>query len=142
MAVPGRAGRMPTVSVEGAEALRSTLESLPAELQSEIRGRMHTAGRQIEQEARDRVPKKSRDLLNSIGYRVSDSGLSVEVGSRGVAYAAHVEWGTRKMKAIPWLYPAFRVGVKTLRRGLRETMADLPRKTRTRVTRDKRTRAK
>lgn len=64
----------------------------------------------IHGDARRRVPVDTGRLRNSIGWRPVDVGdsLSVayEVGTN-VEYAPHVEFGTSRMHAQPYLFPAF-----------------------------------
>ena len=45
-------------------------------------------------------------LAGSIFAELSEDGLSAEVGT-DVKYGTHLEFGTRKMAARPWLQPAF-----------------------------------
>lgn len=63
----------------------------------------------VERTAKRLAPVDTGRLRSSIGHTlVRDSeGLLALVGSR-VAYAGYVEYGTRKMRARPYLRPALR----------------------------------
>jgi HK97 gp10 family phage protein len=129
-----------TLSVEGSIALQEALAELPRDVRDEFREAVAHGSRGIVLSARERAPRDEGDLIASIDDVISGDGLTAEAGSRGVLYAAHVEWGTEDTAAQPYLFPAFVENLKPLRKDLRKIVADIPLKVRTRVKRDRRTR--
>lgn len=128
------------LSIEGSIALQEALAELPRDVREEFKDVVGRGGRAIAATARELAPRDEGDLVGSIDDVVSGDGLTVEVGSRGVPHAPHVEWGTSKMAAQPWLFPSFVQHVKPLRKELRAIVVDIPLRVRTRVKRDRRTR--
>lgn len=59
----------------------------------------------IENEAISRVPVDTGNLKNSIDSQITNEGLTGQV-TVGADYGIHVEFGTHKMKAQPYLFPA------------------------------------
>lgn len=45
-------------------------------------------------------------LVGSVTHKISADGLDAAIGTN-TAYGAHLEFGTKKMAARPWLFPAF-----------------------------------
>ena len=63
----------------------------------------------VVQSAKERAPRKTGKLAESISYRVgkvSASGATAKIGPKGVHYALYVELGTEKLTAKPFLRPA------------------------------------
>ena len=54
-------------------------------------------------------------LVSSIFVEISEGGLKAEVGS-GLGYAQHLEFGTQKMAARPWLQPTFDKNVERVKK--------------------------
>ncbi len=61
---------------------------------------------QLEQEAKARCPVSTGKLKNSIHYVINFEDISADIGS-DVKYARLVEFGTRNIRAQPYLLPAF-----------------------------------
>ncbi len=107
-------------TVKGLKKLISTLEKLPAELENDIHAIVGENAREIEEEAKRRAPvgtPESTGIKGYIGGSLKQSIKRLSVGklvfkiitnSTGHApYAIYVEYGTRKMKKQPFLFPAF-----------------------------------
>lgn len=65
----------------------------------------------IQSEAKSRVPVDTGNLKNSMNMQLFNNGLSAEI-SNSAEYASHVEFGTRRSKAQPYLFPAYEANVK------------------------------
>lgn len=128
------------VSVDGLTELRGTLADLPAAFREVLADAIDTGSAIIESEAHSRVPYDEGDLDRSIGRNVRSDGLQAAVGS-GLEYAPHVELGTAHAPAQPWLYPAFRLGARYVRRQMKDFTAAAGRKVRVRVRGKRRKRA-
>lgn len=129
------------VQIDGLTELRAALDDLPEAFREEIRDAIDTGSAIIESEAHARVPYDEGDLDDSIGRNVRSDGLQAAVGS-GLNYAPHVELGTSQAPAQPWLYPAYLVGARFVRRKMKEWGAAAGRKVRVRSRGKRRRRAK
>lgn len=132
-------GGAQSVSVDGLTELRRAITDLPEAFREVVAESIDTGSAIIESEAHARVPYDEGDLDRSIGRNVRADGLQAAVGS-GEAYAPHVELGTVDTPAQPWLYPAFLVGARYVRRQMREWSAAAGRKVRVRTRGKKRAR--
>lgn len=124
--------------VEGGKQVQDSLSHLPAAIQERARVHIDTARRAMEAQARLNAPMAEEDggqLKASIYSQVTHGGLNAQVGSRGVEYARHVEFGTNDTPAQPYLFPAFLANVRTLRKNLRGMLKDSGFKLRSRVRR-------
>ena len=59
----------------------------------------------IEADAKSLAPVDTGMLRNSISTTIGAGGLSAEIGQTA-SYAAHVEFGTRRMRPQPFMRPA------------------------------------
>jgi len=64
-------------------------------------------GAEMQEKAVRGAPYKTGTLRRSIRLEIKDQGLTAVV-SATTNYAGYVEWGTRKMRAQPYMRPAFR----------------------------------
>ena len=91
------------VQVDAAGAI-SMLQDGLANLEDSIAQALDQAGAQICDIARTIVPVRTGFLRSTIGY--SADGLTLEL-TASAYYAGFVEFGTRRMKAEPYMRPAF-----------------------------------
>jgi len=91
------------VQVDAASAI-SMLQDGLANLEDSIGQALDQGGAQICDIARTIVPVRTGFLRSTIGY--SADGLTLEL-SASAYYAGFVEFGTRRMKAEPYMRPAF-----------------------------------
>lgn len=84
-------------------------------------------------ETLSRVPRDTGELANSYGKNIRSDRLQAAVGS-DLYRAAFAELGTKRQRARPHLYPAFRKANRRFRARVRDTVEDLG-KVRTRVKR-------
>lgn len=113
-----------TVRIDGLTEAKATLALLPESFR-EVAAESIDQGTDIMwSEAYSRAPVGSGkdrhpgQLKASIGRKVRADGLQASVGS-GVVYAKFVELGTGDTPAIPFLYPAFRIGARVIRTEMR-----------------------
>lgn len=130
-------GRGRWVSVEGLEEAKDAFASMPEAFRDEVIPTLAAGGEIIEAEAKRRVPVAEGDLERSITTETSEQGLNVSVGSP-LFYAKFPEFGTSTAPARPWLYPAFRLGAKYVRKQMRVWAAAATKKVRFRTKRKKR----
>lgn len=128
------------LTVEGARALEKALADLPRDVRDEFADAVQDSSRAMKSNMVARAPRDQGDLQGSVDEQISNGGLTAEIGSRGIFYAAHVEWGTKDTPAQPYVFPSFAEEVRPLRKRLRAIVADIPLRVRTRVKRDRRTR--
>ena len=67
---------------------------------------MQKNGAELQAGAQRNAPVDTGNLKRSIGLEIRDDGLTAEVEATA-DYAPYVEWGTRFMKAQPFVRPAF-----------------------------------
>lgn len=136
MAIPGRAGRIQPVRVDGLTEMKAALAFLPEAFRQVAAETIDTGTSVMEFEALKRVPYDEGDLFNSIGRNVREDGLQATVGA-GDFKARFVELGTNDTPAQPYLYPAFRTGARFIRRRMRDWAAEAGEKVRFRTKRRK-----
>ena len=115
-----------SVRVDGLTEAKATVALLPEAFREEVADAIDVGSRIILTEAYRRVPKppglsgKSKGTLaQSLGRYVRSDGLQASVGS-GDKKAQWVEFATEDTPAQPFLYPAFRLGAKYIRRVMRD----------------------
>jgi len=96
------------VGIEGGKELAEKFKSIGKQVYTQQEQAVMLAGMLVERHAKLNAPVDTGRLRNSIATRLSDSSennISAEVGTN-VQYAKSVEYGTSKMNAQPYLYPA------------------------------------
>lgn len=104
--------------IEGLAELWAVLENLPGDFVAVVVPTIETGAAIIESEARARVPYDEGDLERSIETSMREDGLRAAIGADEF-YAAFAELGTEDTPAQPYLYPAFRIGARYVRREMR-----------------------
>ena len=92
-----------TYDVEGAGKFRAALDRFDSGMQREVHERLRSWCEDVKSSAGRKVPVKTGRLRGSIYSRVGE--WVAEVGADAV-YALFVEFGTRYMRARPFLFPA------------------------------------
>lgn len=91
--------------------IRITKVTDGAEIARQVVPHMEALGQAVAARARRLVPKRTWALHDTIDTETTRSGskitTTVGAGSSKVDYALHVERGTSKMRAQPYLRPAF-----------------------------------
>lgn len=94
-----------SVQIEGMPRLRAALARVDAEGVKTVQREVMRATLNIHAGAKKRCPVDTGRLRNSIAFRIEEGGFAGVVGTN-VHYAPHVEFGTRRMRARPYLLPA------------------------------------
>lgn len=101
-------------NVKGLKELIAVLEKIPKELDVAVEDRLEASAQQIQTDAKKNAPLDTGKLRQSISTsRPIQGGKDskiwiIQANGTGLApYAAFVEFGTRFMRAQPFLYPAF-----------------------------------
>ena len=107
------------VKIEGTEELNAKFkQAFEKDLKATERA-VYLATLKAEAEAKKICPVDTGRLRSSITHKVE--GLLGEVGTN-VHYAPYVEFGTRKMKAQPYLKPGGEEGVEYLKKKIEEIL--------------------
>jgi HK97 gp10 family phage protein len=94
---------MSRVTISGIEKLASKLKS-NCDL-NDVKTVVKKNGAQLQQKAMQKCPVDTGTLKRSIGLEIEDAGLTAVVAPTA-HYAPYVEWGTRKMRAQPFIRPS------------------------------------
>lgn len=94
------------VRIIGIDRLRRKLGALEAAEIAVVKRELVAAALNVQAGAKRRAPVDTGRLRNSITYEIGDDGTVVRVGTN-TQYAPYLEFGTRKMPARPFLFPAF-----------------------------------
>lgn len=124
------------VVVRGLAQVRFALSGLPQAFRDEAIPTIETGAAIIESEAKTRVPYDEGDLERSIETEIREDGLRATVGT-DLFYGKFVELGTEDTPAQPYLYPAFRVGARYVRKQMRTWAKGAATRVRTRTKRPK-----
>ena len=108
-----------TWKLEGVEELKTAIERFDSNVQTEIYRQLAAWASNIEATARQLVPVRTGYLQSTIYARISD--WAAEVGAKA-AYSAFVEFGTRHVKAHPYIYPAVQEHLPELEQKLLEAI--------------------
>jgi HK97 gp10 family phage protein len=92
------------VDVEGFEEFRAAVERFDSGLQGNVQRQLESWAESVKALAKQLVPVRTGHLRDSIYVKIGD--WVAEIGSEA-AYALFVEFGTRRMMARPYLFPAF-----------------------------------
>jgi len=100
------------VKIDGVEEVVTNLNMINSDIRNKVQKELIIAGINVQNGAKKRCPVDTGTLRNSIAVKKTDD-LEVEVGTylpetgAYMPYAAFVEYGTSKMKAQPFLFPAY-----------------------------------
>lgn len=111
-------------NVKGLKELIKTLEKVPKELDNEVDIILEVNAQDIENNAKSKAPVDTGKLRQSIAaIKVKEKEYSIKANATGKApYAGFVEYGTRFMRAQPFLFPAFFRGREKFTKDLQEML--------------------
>lgn len=110
---------MVTVTIEGLLEANATLAQLPEAFKSVAADTIEVGAAMIEAEAHERAPVDEGDLRDSIGTNIRADRLQADVGA-GDFKAKWNEFGTEDTRAQPFLFPAFQIGSRWIRKQIRD----------------------
>lgn len=96
------------IELKGLDELINNLENYERSTNEELSNVVRKTAFKIQANAKGRTPVDTGHLKRNIKVDVEADGnnASVKVDKDDVEYAEHVEFGTRKTKAQPFLFPA------------------------------------
>lgn len=94
---------MISLQIKGIDKLKDVYANAPDELAEEVKDAVAAAAKAIADKAKQNTKGK---LQQSVTAEISDDGMSATI-SANEPYAVYVEYGTEKMKAEPFMNPAF-----------------------------------
>ena len=110
---------------EGKRAVIANLNKMSDELKSRLRTAVKVSAHRIKADAKRRVPVSEinhehlRDTIGVKTYGYTDKRQSiVALIGTNVEYARYVEFGTKKRKAKPYMYPAANAEVPKFQRNI------------------------
>ena len=124
------------MKIERREQLKAKMLALPQAIRLELRKALETSADEMADVARRFAPIDSGDLRASIGYTFgnymadnanvrgvtggggagdNDLTVTVHAGSKAAFYASFLEFGTVKMAAHPYFFPAYRLTKKRVK---------------------------
>jgi HK97 gp10 family phage protein len=121
-------------SIDGLTEVNAALAALPEAFREVAAETLQAGGAVISAEADARVPVDEGDLKGSGDSAVREDGLQVTVGYSDPK-GRWVEFATNDTPAQPFLYPAFQIGARFVRKQMRNWGKAAGEKVRTRVRR-------
>ena len=91
------------IDVAGAEEFKQAMKQFDSGMQRQVHERLENWAAEVKTSAGQQVPVKTGQLRDSIYAKMGE--WVAEVGAEA-SYAVFVEFGTRYMRARPFLYPA------------------------------------
>ena len=111
---------MAKVTISGQKELREQLlRKIPAAAKAAIQASLEKSAEEMASTARALAPVDDGDLRSSIRTETGDLTVRVRAGGGRAWYAPLVEYGTRRMAARPFWWPAWRM----MRRRIRNRIA-------------------
>lgn len=105
------------MAIEGLEKLKAKIAALPAATKAELSDALNKSADQLVEMQKRLVPVRHGHLRDTIEKRDGRHKLSVivEAGGPKAFYGRWVEFGTVKMQAEPFFFPAYRALRRTIR---------------------------
>jgi HK97 gp10 family phage protein len=100
-------------NIEGVEEFKIAMERFDSGMQRHVRGQLESWAGDVEALAKQLVPVRSGYLRSTIHARIAE--WIAEIGAEAT-YALFVEFGTRSMRARPYLFPAVQEHLPRLER--------------------------
>lgn len=109
------------VKIEGLDELERKINKITEDSRKNIVHALDIAGLLVLRSAQQKCPVDTGNLRASLTKEVSDRELYAVVGTK-VHYAPYVEYGTRKMRAKPYLKPAFYENEKDIKQRISQAV--------------------
>lgn len=93
------------ISVDASQAIAKIKAYQISKIQG-VKEIVNKTAASVNRKAKQKAPVDTGRLRSSIQMEAFKGGLAVEVGTN-VKYAPYVEFGTRRMRAQPYLFPAW-----------------------------------
>ncbi|MCW4016805.1 MAG: HK97 gp10 family phage protein [Candidatus Bathyarchaeota archaeon] len=100
-----------SLDINGVEEFKTAMNKFDSGMQRQVHEQLTKWATDVKESAKQRVPVKTGQLQSSIYSKISE--WIAEVGAQ-TTYAMAVEFGTRYMRARPFLYPAVREALPRL----------------------------
>ena len=100
-----------TCDVEGVEEFKAAMDRFNSAMQRQVYRYLHSWASEVKAAAMRNAPVRTGHLRGSIYARIRD--WVAEIGAEAT-YALFVEFGTRRMHAQPFLYPAIQTNLPRL----------------------------
>jgi HK97 gp10 family phage protein len=91
------------VAIEGVEEFKTAMQRFDSAMQNHVQEQLASWAEAVKALAKQLVPVRTGHLRDSIYAKISE--WMAEISSEA-AYALFVEFGTRRMRARPYLFPA------------------------------------
>ena len=108
-----------TCDVKGVEEFQEAMRNFDSAIQKHVHRQLASWAAYVKALAKQLVPVRTGHLRSSIYAKISES--VVRIGAEAT-YALFVEFGTRRMQARPYLYPAIREYLPQLEQIIREAI--------------------
>jgi len=112
-----------SVTIDGLDEAQATVQALPEAFKDQVRDAIDVGSRIILTEAVRRVPVRTGALKSSLSRSVRGDGQEAIVASNDFK-SKFIEFGTNDTPAQPFLFPAFRLGARYIRRSMRDWAED------------------
>lgn len=93
-------------NIQGLDQFLRSVESISAEVEDTAKRVVSNTALQIESDAKRLTPVDTGTLRRSINTSIENSGMTGIV-STNIEYAIHVEFGTSRQTAQPYMTPAY-----------------------------------
>lgn len=114
------------IDIKGLDQFTSWTDSIQRTVEANVKTLVNQTAYEIEADAKALAPVDTGNLRRSINttFDIQNGGMSAEVGTN-VEYAIHVEHGTSKQSAQPFLNPAFISGSQKFEDGMNKIVGDI-----------------
>lgn len=101
-----------TISLKGVEEIRRNLQAKKDRIEQTVQMGVEAGVMMLQTSAQNKVPVKTGNLKRNIQRKVEETGPgkvkgTVYVDLDGAPYGVHIEHGTGRMSAQPFMRPAF-----------------------------------
>lgn len=95
-----------TIKVDGLDKVLGSIKKFTEEVKDNIKKAVEESSINVAGKAKQKVPIDTGNLKRAITHKMLDEGYTGEIGTYDVHYAPHVEYGTSRTPAKPYLHPS------------------------------------